>query len=140
MNTKEIIDKLRTEFQKRFEICQKVSEDERNALDTQDWYRGKSTAYSEVLSFLNMLEKESPFSVDLDEAVKESWADYDELYNWPSSLRNHPKLSDSWKPSEEQMEALEKAKEIIHNPATIQEANKIFYNLEHLIIDLRKLM
>lgn len=59
-----IIDEIRAEFQKRFEKCQSVSEDDRNALDVQDYYRGKYTAYSEAISFINMLlqeqEKEQP--------------------------------------------------------------------------------
>lgn len=45
-------DKLIAEFQKRFDICKRISEDDRNALDTQDFYRGKYTSYSECLSFI----------------------------------------------------------------------------------------
>lgn len=53
-----IIDKIMAEFQKRFEMCQSVSEDDQSALDVQDYYRGKYTAYSEAISFISMLLQE----------------------------------------------------------------------------------
>ena len=53
-------DKLIAEFQKRFDICKRISEDDKNALDTMDWYRGKYTAYSECLYFIASLQQEQP--------------------------------------------------------------------------------
>ena len=42
----------------------------RNALDTQDWYRGKSTAYSEVLSFFDALqESEVDFEKEIESLI-----------------------------------------------------------------------
>ena len=62
-------DKLIAEFQKRFDICKRISEDDKNALDTMDWYRGKYTAYSECLSFIASLQQEQQ-EVDLNEEVE----------------------------------------------------------------------
>ncbi len=61
-------DRLKEEFQKRFDICKRVSEDDRNALDTQDWYRGKYTAYSECLSFIDSLQQEQT-EVDFEQEL-----------------------------------------------------------------------
>ncbi len=62
-------DLLKEEFQKRFDICKRVSEDDRNTLDTRDWYRGKYTAYSECLSHIASLQQEQP-RVDLEKEIK----------------------------------------------------------------------
>ena len=69
-------DRLKEEFQKRFDICKRVSEDDRNTLDTRDWYRGKYTAYSECLSFIDVLQQEQ---LDMGE-VSDGYHTFNELY------------------------------------------------------------
>ena len=58
-----------------------------------------------------------------------------EVYNWLKSLRSRI----AWKPSEEQMEAIEEARILLHDEAIISQSNKIFYHFESLIRDLKKL-
>ena len=97
-----IIDKIMAEFQKRFEMCQNVSEDDRNALDVQDYYRGKYTAYSEAISFISMILQEQEKkhdSEDLEEAAEDFvWEvmenDDDGISELCRKLRPSSKISD----------------------------------------------
>lgn len=58
------------------------------------------------------------------------------LMNRLKSLRPHP----HWKPSEEEMKAMEEVRTIFHNHHLWDEINPILYDYEELMRDLKKLM
>ena len=60
--------------------------------------------------------------------------------NFLKSLLSRPKSSDNWKPSEEQMKAMEEVRTIFHNHHLWDEINPILYDYEELMRDLQKLI
>ena len=138
------IDKIRQEIERRIHICDGVFE--RNS-DT--YYQGKAVAYQETLSFIDSLQQEQPAEKTCkDCGFYENNCPYirGKFIPYPSKVckdytysaikeQEQPSedlLRPSWKPSEEQMEALEYVIRDYREDSCNATANYLQEILDHL--------
>ena len=141
----------------------KESEDERirkhiiyilNSLPGCYWYGQKEK--DDTISYLEKQKDHFRDDAKMVEQPTAEWSEEDEHYfqnlimavdstfgdgNTKNWLQNRLKsLRPHWKPSEEQIEALEKIRNIFHVHHLWDEINPILYDYEELIRDLQKLL